>query len=79
MTIDYQRDILYWVDDYRDTIDYMHLDGTGRKWFPIHRHTSSIHSKLFGITLSQVSYIHTSLFEYVGMSHINSSVHDETC
>ena len=54
MTIDYEMDRLYWVDDYKDTINYLGLDGSGRSHFAAYEQNQAA-GHLFGITLSNVT------------------------
>ena len=52
MTIDYEMDRLYWVDDYRGSIHYMDFDGSGKSL--LSRDVSEYHEHAYGIALSKV-------------------------
>ncbi len=59
LTIDYADDMLYWVDDWLDTVNRMDIETGNRYTFPVDalRVDSGQHSHLFGISVYKVGLI----------------------
>ena len=52
MSIDYARGMLYWVDDYKDTIEWTDFDGKNHGVYDLGAHEG--YHTLFGVTVFKV-------------------------
>ena len=63
MSIDLENDIVYWVDDKKDTVEWIGIDGTGHGSFKMpEKEGQNPFATLFGVAVYEVGIIISSNF-----------------